>query len=463
MPKFVWTGSSDNVAIDFYRVWLDGSILLDEIDPSSGTVNTFEYTPTHATADGEHSWQVQAIDTSGNFAFSAAWSFVIDTLAPQFIITDIDQTSTQIAAASNHNFQTYIVETTTPTLKGTGEIGSQVQLYIALSGGETLELQFTIGQAGNWEIKLPTLTENVLIYLTFVIKDQANNVSIIDRLPIKVTLPKATKAPIIPSLLENIISRPDLPQSPGRASTAIGLFESLRQERNVLIGILPEPVVQFITKTQNQPLSDWLVLIWILLSIALGLLYLATRLNSKLGLRQLAEFLWILGWIPIKGNKGLVFDPVKNQAFSLVKLSIYQIRAEFNTRNKELMSNRAGEYLLPILNPGEFKLDVKHQSGFFPCLEPRPEAATWQNYYLGEKFKLETSRELPVYKIPLTRVAGRAINQLPVIIKLASWSDKTSLLINLPICLILTLLFPSLVNLVSLALGVAVSIKRYPR
>ena len=449
LPEFVWLGSNDNVAVAFYRFWLDGAIFLSRIDPSEGFGNRFNFIPDRALVDGWHSWQVEAIDTSGNSNFSALWHFTIDTLAPKFIIEQIDQLIVSINALDNQNLfdQAFEVNSTQPILRGSGEPYSSVRLFVSIAGQQTIELAFEIDGNGQWQYQLPQLPVNTTVYLTFIIQDPAGNVSVIERLPLRVVL-----------LSPNLLAKLQLTATP----VGLTVQSNLKNWRGSLLAALPLPISQLLTLMGQNGLSNWLVLVWLVLSIILGLIYLITRQGHWPNFWQLKNFLWILSWIPLEKDEGLVFDPVKNQAFPLAKLTIFQIREEFGDKVAEIIANRRGRYQLPDLEIGEFKLDAEHKKGLFPCLKPRPKEGDWQNYYLGEKFKLKQKVHLPVYGVPMSAAdQQKDHDQIPLLVEVGSWHGRTSLLINLPICLVLALLFPHPINFISLLLSLAVSFKHY--
>jgi len=465
-PKFVWTGSSDNVGIDYYEVWVDGSILSNKIEPSTGLNNTFNYTPTTNLADGQRSWQVKAVDTAGNYAFSATWLFSLDTLSPELIIKKIDQNQTEIKSSQNQVFnQTYTVQNVTPLLQGTGEAGSQVSLYLTAGGQETTVLNFIINQNGSWEVRSPGLKEGVLTYLTFITKDPAGNVSVIERVPVQfVTQPTTSSLPPIISWLlpdkTKISPTPAILITPTIAPSSTTTTITKPDQINLLLMAMPKTVSRIITRSTPTGLSLFAVPIWIMISIALGLFYFFVRLGIWPDLNKMKELLWLLGWWPSSQEKGRVFNPDENTPFGLAELTVLQINQNAWYQIDKFFSNKNGEYLLPKIPSGQFMLNVLHPQGFFPCLKPRESDSTWQNYYLKERFVTKQASLLPIVGVPMTGIKNQNSTHTPLLVSIGSWHGVLGLPLNLFICLVLVFLFPHPINFISSIIISAYSVKK---
>lgn len=441
-PQFLWSGSNDNVAISFYRIWLDGEILLAGIEPSAGINGVFTFFSSIRLDDGVHTWQVEAVDTSGNSRFSATWTFTIDTLAPIFSIDQIDELAVTInAPADLGQDQPYIVSTSTPSLSGKGEAGNLVKLSIITADGQNIgNLEFTVDGNGLWSIKLPILAENTIYYLTLIIQDQAGNISLINKLPL-MFIRKTTL--LVPPIIEALADQP-----------------------KYLIGLLTPFTAP--PKSQSQGLIGSIaVATWLIASVFFGIVYLSLKLGKIPGFHDLRGWLWILGWWPNKNKVGLVYDVLFDHHVALATISIFHLVE--NSRAYQIdrvLTNRYGEYMLPDLDQGVYRLGCYHKNCVFPAWRKRPKELTWRNYYLGEEFLItHESTQLPVVGIPVIVDHGHSKqghNRL-LWMELASWQGQAAWLIHLPTCIVLTLMFPNIANLISFAIYMLVLIYKYKK
>lgn len=99
-PEFVWSQSTDpNSNNVVYTHYLDGvATYLGVSNLGNSASSNFtariedgqiKLLPLVALADGSHNWYVTAEDLASNKSYSTTWSFVIDTVAPLIILTDV--------------------------------------------------------------------------------------------------------------------------------------------------------------------------------------------------------------------------------------------------------------------------------------------------------------------------------------------------------------------------------------
>ena len=88
----------------------------------------WDYTPTTALSQGAHVFTVTATDAANNTSSAASWKIIVDSVAPTVpVITLInDNVGTITGNIANNNG---VTNDNTPTLSGTGEPGSLVNLY----------------------------------------------------------------------------------------------------------------------------------------------------------------------------------------------------------------------------------------------------------------------------------------------------------------------------------------------
>lgn len=194
-PSFVWLKSTDNVGVTGYRLFMDGVLLFDNI-PTSAISNSsfvlkykedigeFTLTPKSGLSNGSHTWKIQAFDDRDNTSDSTTWEFEIDTQAPQFLITTIEDQETSISAFDFSTIPTEAIELSAnqPTIGGTGEAKSTVQVTINIEGSDPEIVTFEIDDEGNWSWQMGILPRDVEIRLDFLITDQVGNISILENL-----------------------------------------------------------------------------------------------------------------------------------------------------------------------------------------------------------------------------------------------------------------------------------------
>jgi hypothetical protein len=144
----------------------DGSTLVGTAVASAG--GTWSITSTTLAA-GAHTLTVQATDVAGNIsALSTGLPVTIDTTAPNAPTTPDLTAATDLGSSSTDN----LTSATTPTLTGTAEPNSTVQIY----DGATLLGTATVNGAGVWSYTTPLLSNGVHALSAYTV-DPAGNVS----------------------------------------------------------------------------------------------------------------------------------------------------------------------------------------------------------------------------------------------------------------------------------------------
>lgn len=455
---FTWQASTDNWLMDHYTLKVNDSILFDSIPLDSTTTadytlvydpatQYYSLTPSNTLADGNYIWSVTAHDYHKNQSSSVTWEFTIDTLAPIFTITEIENQTVEITTGDAESVpeEPIALEENEPTLSGTGEANSTVVLTITLPDDTQREMTFTIGHDGKWSITLESLPRDALITLDFLITDPTGNVSILSDvrlilytpviiIPIPSGVPGGQpniEIPVIPPL-EHI--PPIIKNLPKKAVFYV---------RNYAVQI-QELMVTGISKL-------WLF-IALLLSLALPLLKLSLLIGwyrNYLSSFLFKQFLWIIGWWREQNPQGIVVE-ANTQApvpHSLVLISGKNTAGL--TEKIELISNEAGVFPTFTVPDGEYRISIQHPGYFFPTLRSKPTHLDWYSYYVGRAFTLKSGKApfpfvLPVE--PLERKQHIWLYELRKAILLAPS-------LNVPLSVLIgsiSLAYPSAINLLTL-------------
>ena len=193
IPTFLWEESTDDRGINKYQLYLNGALAYDNLP--TGNQETSNYIYTHDTinsqyslklknslSDGAYTWKVRVYDINGNFTDSATWTFIIDTLAPNFVITNIGEVSTSISAQDPGTIPVspIALDNNEPLIIATGEANSTVEVTVTIPGDPTQTYTTTIDSEGNWELQLGVFERGEIITLDFIITDQAGLVSVLN-------------------------------------------------------------------------------------------------------------------------------------------------------------------------------------------------------------------------------------------------------------------------------------------
>lgn len=228
-PTFVWTKSVDERAVSKYQFYLNGSLVYDNLP--TGDTETDDYIYTYdaveeqyslqlksAISDGTYTWKIRAWDINSNYSESATWTFIVDTLAPTFVISAVGDVSTSISAQDISTIPAtpLELEDNEPLLVATGEANSTVKVTVTIPGDPTQIFTNTIGPTGSWQLQLGVFERGDIINLDFVITDKAGLVSVINGVeflikPIIIVIPPTAS----PSASPSISPSPSPSPSPG--------------------------------------------------------------------------------------------------------------------------------------------------------------------------------------------------------------------------------------------------------
>ena len=163
-PEIIGEGKAGSV-INVY----DGETLLGST--TADAEGHWSFTPASDLSEGEHSITATATDKAGNTSEpTTAFTFIVDTVAPTAPIIDSAEDNVgEIQGTLTSNSST---DDATPTLNGTAEKNSTVNLY----DGETLLGTTTTDNNGKWTFTTDTLTEGKHTFHVTA-TDAAGNVS----------------------------------------------------------------------------------------------------------------------------------------------------------------------------------------------------------------------------------------------------------------------------------------------
>ncbi|MBN1779986.1 VCBS domain-containing protein [bacterium] len=138
-PMLSWQASTDPTSgLAEYELCIDLTLNRDALNVTSST-------PVSPLTEGEHSWQVKAIDNVGNITWSSLWHFTVDTQAPA-AFTLISPSASQTVY---HNKPTLSWQTTTDATSGFDHFElfvDDVKVAASLTAQQT---QFTLVNALN--------------------------------------------------------------------------------------------------------------------------------------------------------------------------------------------------------------------------------------------------------------------------------------------------------------------------
>jgi hypothetical protein len=510
-PTFIWQESTDNVGVSHYQLWLDGNLHFDNI-PTTNTSNAFydltynsltgqySLTPKVKIADGLHTWRIVAFDAAGNNATSVTWEFTIDTQAPAFVIKTIGPLETNISAQDTSTVPSDPIELedNEPIFTGTGEANSSVKVTVQIPGQSNQTIEFNIDGSGNWSFQLGILPRDEEIRLDFVITDKAGNISVLTNLKILIIQeffifpppppPPPTPTPTpTPSPLPSPVTPPDEPPFPPEVPEEPEPVPPIVTPTPpphvpiIKIPILPPKEIAFIA---TQIIEDFLPQTVTAFSRAVGP-YAALLATSVLPIFSFLALLFLLGprfiWeillkilqaiglLPPPDPQGMVFDSKTNQPVAFAILTIYSVEEGVPTTIVETVVSDIDGFFEGIkLPPGKYMVQVDHQDFIFPTKKERPNFLGIREYYMAEVFEVFSSKEHQFFLIPVDRIEDLPLDSrfrrsllrkyLMMVINRIDFRNLFNLLFVLTI--IITLLFPTVINLVVLGFYCIVFLKR---
>lgn len=470
---FVWKASTDNWLMDHYTLTVNNAVLFANI-PLTATTNsqytltydsTTEYytlTPSQTFADGTYTWKITAWDYHENSADSAIWEFSIDTKAPDFVITKIEDTTVDISTTDAGSVPSDPIElkANEPTLSGTGEANSTVELTATYPDGSEHGQTFTIAGDGTWSVKLAELPRDGKILLDFLITDPTGNVSILTDVPLILYSPVVTipvppiLAPIISSSPPPLIEVPVLPPT---------------EYIPPVVKTVPRKVVYFV-RNASATFHENATSILEKLAAAAAFLFLLPLPLVKFGIlnlkyrnylsRQLLkEFYWLIGPTPKQNPQGIVLsrDTMTPVPYALVLISGTIQTGEHITRT--LITDNKGIIPFESLPEGEYRISIHHPQYFFPSLSHVPSHLSWNYFYTGASIKLKNGTALPALVIPVEPLNKQQTNLLEKLTeRILSQSTLSAPIIF--VCASVTMFFPSLINIVTTTICVLLYVKK---
>lgn len=430
-PEFIWAASTDNVAVSYYQLYLDGAILFDNI-PTTATDNS-DYTLTldpitgyyqlivkASLTEGSHTWKIAVFDTSDNSAESVTWTFTIDSLAPTFVITQIGDLDTSISAQDLGTIPSEPIEldANEPLFVGTGEANSSVSLTIQIPGQADQTVTFSINSSGNWQYQFGILPRDEIITLNFVIQDLAGNITVLDDL--KIIIP--TEVIIIPPQPTSTPGPSPTPLPPGVSPIPTPTLGPT-QEPIITIPLIPlkeilynlgqqipfvQDIVDIIPEPIKQAFEDSAPVANVIVAASIPLIStaaVASQFGGQLSFNLITKILQALGLVPPGKPQGLVFDSSNNQGVSFATINVTSVGERQNQIvNEVIVTNDRGIYHGLKLPPGKYRLSVKHSDYLFPSQKKRPFHLGVKDFYQGEIFTIESDRKPEFLLIPVDPV-----------------------------------------------------------
>lgn len=438
-PTFIWEeATDDNHGIDKYVFSLDGQILFDDVPTDDFENDDFklEYdadndryslTPKFNLSDGPHTWKVRAVNTSNIGTDSATWNFTIDTQAPPFVVTAIGEVATSISAQDISTVPTEPIElaANSPLIVANGEANAQVTMTVVILGDPTQEYTSDVSGAGTWGQQLGILPRDVILLVSFLVIDQANQVSTITNIPViipgeVITIPPATPGPggeLPEPILElSIIPGAEIIQEIIQEST-----ETIEEQ----FGPVLQPIVDVtvsagtgFVEVGRAGLAETLPLLPLLLTVATPV---AATMSTTGGVsfKLLIRMLQSLGLIPAGKPQGIVFDSDTHQpvAFALLTIRLATTGGKRpgtesaaanvppeNTIQETVVTDVNGIYSGVKLEPNSYVIDVQHQEFTFPTTQTRPPYLSLREFYQGEDFEVSSKKVDQLFLIPVDKV-----------------------------------------------------------
>ena len=410
---FVWQGSTDNVAVSSYQLYLNGQLYRDNLPlVSTGTTsytltvdsinNTFYLKLNPPLSDGQYTFNVVALDQAGNNQSSAIWDFTLDTQAPIFIIQQIDGLDVSIAASDPSSVpkEPIKLKHADPWFSGVAEAGSQVILEVKDESGSTSIYHFSVPADGRWQFNPSAIFEHDQIYrLSFKVVDEAQNQSQVKDLT--VIWPSQQLTLTIPTLFSSPYN-PKTTRKPQLTVPLIGPKELKVKLYNQLKQLAPPKLRTLLTRgfyqssliERDQPWVNFLGLLVVLAPFALLLAW--TGYQTKPHKLTLKQFIWLFQNKP-KDPGGIVFslNPLEPVMLASVKL----INLE-SSQSQQLISNKNGFFLsFQASQVGNYQVLVHHPHLNYPTAKEASSLAVF-DFYRKETIKLEAGQTLPPLIIP---------------------------------------------------------------
>jgi hypothetical protein len=389
---FIWHSSTDDFAMGKYQLFVDGSLLFDDLPPDA-VKNTAQYSYKeingiatlalkYALAEGDHTWKVRAYDNDNNRIDSATWSFTIDSTAPILTITGVGEVETSISAQDVNTIPVDPIEIydSSPTISGYTESSATMQLSYVIpagfSGAGTHILYVTAYTTGLYQFNLPVLPPSAVIRFQILSRDSVGNSTIIDNVPFMIK----RRIIYVPGILTPPLP-PEIPIIP---------VEEVRQEIvNIVRPYVPEPVVDIVdtvTPYANSalgfaiPLARLFAALW-LIGIPVWNISVRTLLRTAHSVG-----LWPFFWLPPIPHhaQGIVFDLETQKPIAFALISIMRMDPNGPVVIDQRVSNRYGTYeTVRLPATGSYILVPKHRDYLFDREAALKRFSTAHEVYTG--------------------------------------------------------------------------------
>lgn len=476
-PSFVWQKSTDafgesypSYGIVSYDFFQDGSSKYGNLPlNSSETVNyslvynsgtgRYSLTPKTNFSEGNHTWKIQVKDYFGNVAESVTWSFRVDTNAPNFVLESIGAIDTSISAQDPSTIPDapIILEDNRPLLVAVGEANSTIELTVEIPSEPDQNYTQSISSEGNWEFELPLLPRDEIVLLTFIITDQAGNVSILEDVPFLIETQVIIITPVLPTPTPTPTAAPTptpTPEDPDEESTASATPEPPTLPSpspsvpSIVIPVLPpEEIVDIvadeITTRIPQALLDLTQAVPEIIKApvraaapyggiivasftpALAAAAVASQFGGGLSLTIFARIMQALGLLPKGAPQGMVFDSQNHEPVPFALLTIKSVASQATQAApvsaaavkdwipdvvETVVTDAEGIYSGISLPVGSYTIQVSHQDYRSPTQTPRPAYLAMEDYYKGEIFEIKTSeiKNKTMFLIPVDAISPEA-------------------------------------------------------
>lgn len=416
-PQFVWRESTDNVQMSHYQFYLNGKLILDNLN-NSGSFSQYKLSYNSGLGyyyldvkfdipQGNNTWKIVAVDAVGLTTSSATWSFTVDSVAPSFVLIKIGEVVTSISAQDTNTIPDYPIQLSAnePKLIAKGEANSLVQLTIKIPGQDDITKEIWIDSQGNWSYTLPILPRDTIITLNFVIIDQARHISVLEGVNIiipsaVIIIPPVGEASPTPKPGEPTVA-PGMPtQPPEKPPIEIPYTPPKEIVHEVLKRLTPTPIWKIASRPWFSKLMSflgpWFVLILASWPIIISTLLLMRRVGSAglLSLRQLWKIWIALGLVPWKENEGWVFDQdyyslngvedVLGAPFATVTAISQSEPDGFPPYYEQVVTNRFGLYTHTNLPAKMYKVAITHPDYRYPSKVNRKERVILEDFYKAD-------------------------------------------------------------------------------
>lgn len=497
-PTFVWQASVDAFGVDnpgygmdHYRFYLDGNDIYGElplVSTETGSyslvynagLQRYSLTPKSNVTDGAHTWKIRAVDYFDNYSESVTWTFTIDTQSPNFVLNELGEASVSISAQDPTTIpeEPIILTENRPLLTAVGEANSTVQLTVTIPDQANQNYTIDIDSNGDWQLELPLLPRDVVIGLSFIITDQAGNVSVLETvefiietpviiIPIP-TLPPAASPSPSPEPSPTTSPQPGDPSPPPTTPTPSP------QVPSIILPILPPEEIanQVITQIADfvpleladlvrnlpdfvrEPIRQSTPYAGILASAfvpTLAAVAVASQFGGQLSFLVLLRLLQAIGLLPKGTPQGIVYDSKTHEPIAFALVSVYKIIQNKAELVETVVSTVDGIYSGIELPAGTYQVVVSHLDYNFPSEKNRSKAVSMFDFYRGEPFEVKDEQNKIVLLIPMDakesqKTTKPALRQLRI--RLAKLTRFSSYL-TIPLFLLsglFAVIFPSIWN-----------------